>query len=173
MNKKESEAMENQFPGGSTEIDFSNDPIMSSLNIDNELVKSLENSISEKKEEIKNKVYAVSFDDKLFEEYDRFISDYAEWTSTEALGIVQVNKTIQKIKKEGIRDGVIYLGALPLEASHYFLSKSKGAGKESAESFIRLYKPLDMALSDAKSDVAEVKDLEKQLAAAMQGVTLG
>lgn len=173
MNNKESEVMENQFPGGSNEIDFSNDPIMSNLNIDNELVKTLEDAIAEKKEEIKNKVYAVSFDDKLFAEYEKFISDSADWASTEALGIIQVDKTIQKIKKEGIKNGTVYLGALPLEASHYFLSKSKGVGKKSAESFLRLYKPLDMALSDAKSDVAEVKDLEKQLAAAMQGVTLG
>ena len=173
MDNKESEVMENQFPGGSNEIDFSNDPIMDNLNIDNELVKTLEDSIADKKEEIKSKVYAVSFNAKLFDEYEKFISDSADWTSTEALGIIQIDKTIQKIKKEGIKDGTVYLGALPLEASHYFLSKSKGTGKKSAEAFLRLYKPLDMALSDAKSDVSEVKDLEKQLAAAMQGVTLG
>jgi hypothetical protein len=63
--------------------------------------------------------------------------------------------------------------ALPLEASHYFISKGKGKGLASAETFISLYKPFDQALGDAKKDVAEIKDLEKQLAAAMQGVSLG
>ena len=65
------------------------------------------------------------------------------------------------------------MSALPLEASHYFLSKSKGVGLKSAEDFLRLFKVFDQALSDAKEDAALVKDLEKQLAAAMQGVTLG
>ena len=68
---------------------------------------------------------------------------------------------------------MIYLGALPLEASHYFLSKSKGTGLNSAESFIKMYKVFDQALNDAKADASSIKELEKQLAAAMQGITLG
>ena len=97
----------------------------------------------------------------------------AEWNSTEALGVIEINRQISRIKKEGVKNGVIFLGALPLEASHYFLSKSKGIGLDSAESFINLYKVFDQALNDAKSDAASIKDLEKQLAAAMQGITLG
>jgi hypothetical protein len=62
---------------------------------------------------------------------------------------------------------------LPLEATHYFLSKSKGTGLKSAEDFIKLFKAFDQALSDAKEDAATVKELEKQLAAAMQGISLG
>jgi hypothetical protein len=60
-----------------------------------------------------------------------------------------------------------------LEASHYFVSKSKGTGLASATEFITLYKAFDQALSDAKKDATEVKDIEAQLNAAMQGVSLG
>jgi hypothetical protein len=101
------------------------------------------------------------------------VNNKAEWTSTEALGIVQINKEIVKIEKDGIKDDVIYLGALPLEASHYFISKSRGVGLSSASEFISLYKAFDQALSDAKKDASEIKDIEAQLNAAMQGISLG
>lgn len=174
-NKKASEPMESslpQVPGASTQIDFDSagDPI---VNLDHELIESLEQQIADKKNEIKSKVYAVSCSDDLFEAYENFMVEKAEWVSTEALGIVEVNKQISKIKKEGIKDKTIYLGALPLEASHYFLSKTKGTGLKAAESFIKLYRAFDQALSDAKKDAVEVKDLEKQLAAASQGISLG
>ena len=115
----------------------------------------------------------MTFSQELLARYEDFIANEAEWNATEALGIKEVSKQIQKIKKEGVKNQVIYMSALPLEASHYFISKSKGKGLKSAEAFIELYKPFDQALSDAKKDVTEIKDLEKQLAAAMQGISLG
>lgn len=160
------------LPGASDQIDFdpSNDPILS---IDQDLVDKLEKDIQEKKEEIRNKVYAVSCNKELFDSYENFMREKAEWVSTEALGVVEVNKQIDKIKKEGLKDNTIYLGALPLEASHYFLAKTRGTGLTQAHDFLKLYKAFDIALGDAKKDAAEVKDLEKQLAAAMQGLSLG
>jgi hypothetical protein len=137
------------------------------------LVESIEKQIHDKKEELKSKVYAVTCSESVFTEYETFMREKAEWNSTEALGVIEINKQIARIKKEGIKDGVIYLGALPLEASHYFLSKSKGTGLNSAESFIKMYKVFDQALNDAKADASSIKELEKQLAAAMQGITLG
>ena len=173
--QKISEPMASELPtlpegSGILEFDSAGDPI---VHIDNELVQELEEKIAEKKSEIRNKVYAVSCGDELFESYETFMREKAEWVSTEALGVVEVNKQIAKIKKEGIKDKTIYLGALPLEASHYFLSKTRGTGLQNAEDFLRLYKAFDQALADAKKDAAEVKDLEKQLAAANQGLSLG
>ena len=175
--KKQAEAIstEVQLPGGSNEIDFSTLNTQGDLGLgyDQEKVDEIHATIDAKKDEIRSKVYAVSCNDGLFTQYETFMQEKAEWNSTEALGIVEVNRHIQKIRKEGIKDNVIYLGALPLEASHYFLSKSRGTGLKSAEDFIRLFKAFDQALSDAKEDAATVKDLEKQLAAAMQGISLG
>ncbi len=160
-------------PGASPEIDFQPMNPESEILIDKDLIEALETKISDKKEEIKSKVYAVSFTKELLEKYENFINDKAEWTSTEAIGVKEISKTVQKLKKEGVNNGVVYMGALPLEATHYFISKSKGKGLKEAEAFLELYKPFDQALSDAKKDASEIKDLEKQLAAAMQGVSLG
>ena len=162
-------------PGASDQVDFTTmdsiQDIESSIKIDEELVKELENKISEKKEGVKNKVYAVTMNDELFQKYESFIKNDAEWNGTEALGIKEINKQIQKIKKEGgVKNSVIFLGALPLEASHYFISKSKGKGLKSAEEFIDLYKSFDQAIEDAKNDAREIKSLEKDLSAAMQGI---
>lgn len=161
-----------QGPGASDVIDF--DTLNEAgVNIDKDLVDSLEAQIADKKEDLRTKVYAITFSDDLLTKYEDFILNEAEWNSTEALGVKEVYKQIQKIKKEGVKNQVIFMSALPLEASHYFISKAKGRGLASAEKFLELYKPFDQALSDAKSDVAQVKDLEKQLAAAMQGISLG
>jgi type I site-specific restriction-modification system R (restriction) subunit len=160
-------------PGASSETDFDTMNQETGLSIDKDLIESLESQIAEKKEEIKSKVYAVNMTEGLLDSYEKFVKEEAEWNSTEALGVKEIHKQIQKIRKEGIKNGVILMSALPLEATHYFLSKSKGKGLASAEAFLSLYKPFDMALSDAKRDAAEIKDLEKQLAAAMQGISLG
>ena len=176
--KKAEEMISNQveMPGGSSMVDFEttqSGSFESNVIIDTELISSLETQIQDKKEEIKNKVYAVTCSDSLFNDYETFMREKAEWNSTEALGVIEINKQIARIKKDGVKNGVIFLGALPLEASHYFLSKSKGTGLVSAEAFIKLYRAFDQALNDAKEDAASIKDLEKQLAAAMQGITLG
>ena len=172
MNEKNLETVEVSGPGASEAIDFDT-LAQAGVNIDKDLVDSLEKEIAEKKEELKNKVYAITFSDELLKKYEDFITNEAEWNSTEALGIKEVHRQIQKIKSEGVKNQVIFMGALPLEASHYFISKAKGKGLESAQMFLDLYKPFDQALGDAKNDVAHLKDLEKQLSAAMQGISLG
>jgi hypothetical protein len=174
MAKKKETTLEVQVgPGASPSIDFDTLNQESGLSIDKDLVESLESQIQARKEEIRTKVYAITFSQELLAKYEDFINNDAEWNSTEALGIKEVSKQIQKIKSEGVKNQVIYMPALPLEASHYFISKGKGKGLKSAEIFISLYKPFDQALSDAKKDVSEIKDLEKQLGAAMQGISLG
>jgi hypothetical protein len=174
-NKKSSEPMSSSLPqipqgSGAIEFDPAGDPI---VHIDHDLVESLEDQIADKKNEIRNKVYAISCSKELFESYENFMQAKAEWVSTEALGIVEVNRQISKIKNDKIKDNTIYLGALPLEASHYFLSKTRGVGLSQAEDFLKLYKAFDQALADAKKDASDIKDLEKQLAAANQGLSLG
>ena len=174
MAKQKETTLEAQVgPGASPTIDFDTLNQESGLSIDKDLVKSLETQIQDRKDEIKTKVYAITFSQELLAKYEDFMTNEAEWNSTEALGIKEVSKQIQKIKKEGVKNQVIYMPALPLEASHYFISKGKGKGLKSAENFIELYKAFDQALGDAKKDVSEIKDLEKQLAAAMQGISLG
>ena len=170
--KKESTPLNtNNLPGGSSQIDFNE--AETNVLVDQELVNSAEKELGDKRKENREKLYAISMKESLLRRYENFMTEEVEWNSTEALGVKEVSKQIQKIKKEGVKNQVIYMSALPLEASHYFISKGRGKGLKSAETFIELYKPFDQALSDAKKDVSEIKGLEKQLGAAMQGVSLG
>jgi len=166
-------------PGGSNEtefktmeqIDVPESPFPS--NVDINRVNLLEEQIASKKEEIKTKVYAITMTKEIFESYADFMENKSEWSGTEALGIREVNKQIQKIKSEGgVKNFVISLSVFPLEASHYFISKSRGTGLKEAESFLTIYKAIDQALGDAKKDASAIKDLEKELAAAMQGIEI-
>jgi hypothetical protein len=170
--KKESTTLNsNNLPEGSSQIDF-NDSEMN-VSVDPELVSLAQKELDDKRKENREKLYAISMSESLLTRYQNFMAEEAEWNSTEALGVVEVNKQIQKIKSEKIKDNVIYMGALPVEATHYFLNKVKGKGLIEASSFIELYRSFDQALNDVKSDNQILQDLEKKLAAAMQGISLG
>jgi len=170
--KKESIPLNpNNLPGGSSQIDFNETEL--NVSVDRELVNSLEKELGDKRKENREKLYAISMKESLLRRYENFMAEEAEWNSTEALGVVEVNKQIQKIKSEKIKDNVIYMGALPIEATHYFLNKVKGKGLTEASNFIELYRSFDQALNDVKSDNQILQDLEKNLSAAMQGISLG
>lgn len=174
MAKKESTPLNlnsNNLPGGSSQIDFNDTEV--NVSVDQELVNSLQKEVETKKKENREKLYAISMSESLLNKYEDFIRNQAEWNSTEALGVVEVYKQIQRVKSEKIKDNVIYMGALPVEATHYFLNKVKGVGVEEASSFIELYRSFDQTLKDVKTDNQIVQDLEKNLAAAMQGISLG
>ena len=138
--------------------------------LDHGKISRLEKELSDLKDKNSKKVYAVKITDKALLTLIDFVDNQAEWNQTEALGIIEISKTFHEIKKEGVKDNTIFLNALPLEATHYFLSKSKGKGLKEAESFISLYKPFAVALEEIKQDAAEVQGLEKELAAAQQGI---
>jgi len=170
--KKESMTLNsNNVPGGSSQIDFND--IEMNVSVDPELVNLAQKELDDKRKENREKLYAISMSESLLVRYQNFMAEEAEWNSTEALGVVEVNKQIQKIKSEKIKDNVIYMGALPVEATHYFLNKVKGIGVEEANNFIELYRSFDQTLKDVKTDNQVLQDLEKKLAAAMQGISLG
>lgn len=129
--------------------------------------------LEEAKQKIREKVYAVQFESMdQVNEFHNFMTNDAEWKEKEALGVVEICKILDKLKKEGIKDNILYLNALPLEASHYFISKRSGTGLEEAKKFLSLVKPLEVALEIAKSDAQEIQGFERELAAAQQGIGL-
>jgi hypothetical protein len=67
---------------------------------------------------------------------------------------------------------MVYMSSLTLEASHYFISKSRGKGLDEAKNFIKLYKPIDIALNDVKEDNRNIEEIRKRLNAAQQGIEL-
>jgi hypothetical protein len=174
MAKKESKILnlnEQNLPGASSAIDFDESGV--NVTLDQELIQSLEKEVEDKKRENREKLYAISMNSSLLNRYEEFVRNEVEWNSTEALGVIEISKQIQKIKGEKIKDNVIYMGALPIEATHYFLNKVKGTGVQEAMDFINLYRAFDTVLKDVKVDNQIVQELEKKLAAAMQGISLG
>ena len=140
--------------------------------LDRAKIDDLIKKINDKKEEISKKEYAVSITPEAFGKLKDFMENEAEWNQTESLGVIEVMKVLSAIEKEGISSGTIFVQALPLEAMHYFLSKTRGKGLKAANDFMTIWKPLDLALQRSKSDALEIKDLEKELAAAQQGIQL-
>lgn len=138
--------------------------------IDHKKVKSLEDQIKSLKDKNSKKVYAVKLSSDSLEILIDFIANRAEWNQAEALGIIEIHKVLSKIRKEGVKDNTIFMEGLPLEATHYFISKSRGQGLKEAQNFIDLYKPFSIALEEVKKDAEAVKSLEKEVVAVQQGL---
>jgi hypothetical protein len=100
------------------------------------------------------------------------MNEEVQWRSKEALGVKEIIKRIDEVKSEGIKDGVVYFTNLEVEASHYFILKMEGKGKDEIDSFVSLWKTFEETLSLIQQDNLVVKDLEQQLAAAEQGIEL-
>jgi len=141
--------------------------------LDENRIQDCENRLKEAKENLNQKVYAVKFEKKEdIESYFNFIENEAEWKEKESLGVIEICRIIEVLKKEGIKQNTLFMQALPLEASHYFLSKTSGKGLKEAKRFISILKPFGLALELAKQDAAKIGELEKELAAAQQGIEL-
>ena len=138
--------------------------------LDHNKIKSLEDQIKDLKEKTEKKVYAVKLSSTLLSNLINFVENHSEWSQTESLGVIEIYKTLSGIKKEGVKDNTIFLGSLPLEATHYFLSKTRGKGLKEAQNFISLFKPISIALEEIKQDAEAIQSLEKDLVAAQQGI---
>lgn len=147
------------------------DQVLSRL--DQGRIKAAEENLISAKQKLSTKVYAVQFpNEQQIHDYVNFMQNEAQWREKEALGVIEICKVIDELKKDGIKNNILYMQALPLEASHYFISKQSGKGLAEARSFIDLLKPFEQALESAKADAKEIQDLERELAAAQQGIDL-
>lgn len=145
--------------------------VLSRLNQDR--INAAEENLMSAKKKLSTKVYAVQFETAgQIDQYTDFMTNEAQWREKEALGVIEICKVIDELKKDGIKNNILYMQALPLEASHYFISKQSGKGLKEAKDFIQLLKPFEQALESAKKDAKEIQDLERELAAAQQGIDL-
>jgi len=141
-------------------------------NVDQEKVESIRKDLEGYKSSLKDKEYAVTMNKDLLKKFETYMREEVEWRSKEALGIIEILKRIEEVKKEGIKDGVAYFTNLEVEASHYFILKWSGKGRDGIDDFISLWKTFEETLALIHQDNMVVKDLEKQLAAAEQGIEL-
>lgn len=138
--------------------------------VDTKKVESLKKQVEEYKKSLQGKEYAVSMDNGTLTRFENFMRNEVEWRSKEALGVTEILKRIDAIKKEGLKDGVAYFTNLEVEASHYFILKWSGKGEKEINDFINLWKTFEETLMLIHQDNNKFKDLEKELSAAEQGI---
>lgn len=143
--------------------------LITEVEVDQKRVDELQSALDKKQQELSKKVYGVSMTSKDLEVYNDIISSL-EWRGKEALGILEITKKIDEVKEGGIKNGIIFMSALEIEATHYFLNKFSGKGKSLANDFIRIFKSFEQALTNISMDNKELDDLKKDLAAAQQGL---
>jgi len=143
--------------------------VLQEVVIDEAKVAALQKALDAKMEELSGKVYAVSMNAASLAVYLKVIESVT-WKGKEGLGIMEITKKLNEIEGKGISNDVIFLNALTIEASHYFLNRYESTGSSNAESFIDLFKKLEQALSAVSQDNKDLEDLNKDLAAAQQGL---
>ena len=143
--------------------------VLQEVVIDEAKVAALQSALDAKTAELSNKVYAVSMDAPALEVYSKVIESIT-WKGKEGLGILEIVKKLKEVQEKGISNDAIFLNALTIEASHYFLNRYESTGSEYAASFIDLFKRLEQALSGISQDNKDYDDLKKDLAAAQQGL---
>jgi|694.fasta_scaffold97393_2 hypothetical protein len=137
--------------------------------IDEAKIAELQKQVDKKASELSDKSYAVSMTNEDLEVYSTLINE-VEWRGKEALGILEIAKKIEDITKEGIKNNAVFMNALQIEATHYFLNKFSGKGNLLASKFIKVFKSFEQALGGISQDNKELDDLRKELAAAQQGL---
>lgn len=136
--------------------------------VDQDKIAAAKKKVEEFSEETKNKVYPVKIDtyDNL-EMLRSFIKNDAVWNNMEALGIIELNK---QLEKQEVKNGNIFLKALEVDAINHFLSKVEGNGLESAINHITLMKAVNGALTLVKADTNMMNQLLVELDAAEHGI---
>lgn len=140
--------------------------------VDTKKVEKLKKEIEDYKKSLSGKEYAVSLDQNFLDKFEDFMRNQVQWRSKEALGVMEILKRIEQIKKEGIKDGVGYFTNLEVEASHYFILKWEGKGNSQINDFVTLWKSFEETLTLIHQDNSKLKELEKELQAAEQGIEI-
>jgi hypothetical protein len=143
---------------------------MGEIKIDQERLDKVQKDLEDMRLEISTKEYLVKMDIDTLEFLENFMNFKVSWKGKEALGVSEILKKINEIKKDGIKNNSVYMTNLQIEATHYFLTKYEGSGSTEIYDLINLLKSIENSLQLVGSDNKRVKDLEKELVAAQQGI---
>ena len=145
---------------------------LSTIEINTSAIEELQERINQEKKDLSEKEYSIKMTPAIFDYFKKYMDSEVSWSGKEAIGVIEIAKVIENITKEGIKSGYVYMKSLPLQASHYFISKGSGKGSVSATSYMDLYKVFDEALQRENQDSSKVREMEKHLAALQQGINL-
>lgn len=169
ISTKNSEVVTQVLPVNSNDFEGLDVPFQ----LDQKRIQECEKRLQEAKEKFSSKLYAIKFEkSEHIQIFYNYMLEEAEWKEREAVGIIEINKLITKFKKEKIKENTLFIEATPLDAIYYFLSKKTGKGLKEAENFVSVLRPFGIALEISKQDAQSIANLEKELAAAQQGIDL-
>ena len=127
----------------------------------------LKKKLEAKRQEVSEKLYAVSGGLNVAKSLRTFIQKEAQWKFTESLGIIEANRVLEE-QVNGLQAKVkteLELGALTIEAIYYFLTKEEGKGIAKATSYVNdLLRPISESLNASKTDRESINQMEKDLA---------
>jgi hypothetical protein len=157
-----------------TEQELANEEVLEKFikKIDTDKVESLKKEIEEYKSHLSGKEYSVSMTESVLTRFEKFMKNEVQWRSREALGVAEILRRLESIKKEGLKDGVALFTNLEVEASHYFILKWESKGAKEIYDFVTLWKTFEETLAVIHKDNAKMEELKKQLQAAEQGIEL-
>lgn len=138
--------------------------------IDTKACKEAEEAFEKERSAQKNKLYAVELSLKNLDAFEDFIKNKAKWQGAESLGVLELVKRIEKIRKDGIKDNVCYMNNLEIDAANHFLGRHIAEGYDEAREFFSYFKPLNQALGKVKADTEALKTLENKMNALRQGI---
>jgi len=169
ISTKNSEVVNEVLPVNSNDFEGLDVPFQ----LDQKRIQECEKRLQEAKEKFSSKLYAIKFEkSEHIQIFYNYMLEEAEWKEREAVGIIEINKLITKFKKEKIKENTLFIEATPLDAIYYFLSKKTGKGLKEAENFVSILRPFGIASEISKQDAQSIANLEKELAAAQQGIDL-
>lgn len=125
------------------------------------------------KKEVESKKYLVDLTKEDIARLNSFISNDATWKFTEALGILEVEKEMERATKEG----KLFTTALAIEAIYYYLSKVEGSGNSTntssytnAADYIKVLKSIKSSIERVSMDNEKVRNAEFIAAARREGI---
>lgn len=142
--------------------DGQDQPLVSKLSKEEriQMAAELQKEIESRHKELETKYYIVQGGADAGQKLLNFVKNEAQWKFTEAVGIVEMTKEIQKAIDKAKDSKELFLQVLPLEALWFFINKVEGVGVEKAAYFHEhLIKPVGEALSRVKTDRDKINDL--------------
>ena len=132
-----------------------------------------ENELNALREELANKKYLIDLNKSDIKLLNDFNKNDATWKFTECLGVVEIEKEL----KDALKSGKLYIGAMPIEAIYYYLSKVEGNGKntntttfETVDDYIRVLKAMTGGMERVKADNDKIRNQEFVVASRREGI---
>jgi hypothetical protein len=121
------------------------------------------------KKEYEKKVYLIPQGAGTLKALKLFMEERVEWTGAQFMGVVRV---VEEIDKEiNTKKRKKFLSGICIEAIAYFVQNYKAVGYEWARQFgDTIFKPTDELMRKLKEDRQKLMDLEREAAAAEQGI---